>query len=204
MADATESGDDFLSDVATFGGADGVGFKTGFGRKSVGSDIHTPKRETAGDAQRLPIGKRVGSGFPRGVYWNPEVEARFAKAGAVKGKRIFWRIGGRGRETRKMCQRVGGGEVFDADIIGDDKFFDSCAERFAQGGVGLDEQGIGCGSDADIGIEPALGGDDGGADGVTGLEFFEILGDLTVEEADAVGTAQAKECAGAGEPGAGG
>ena len=50
MADAPESGDDFLADIATFGGANGVGFEPGFGREGVGSNIHSPKRKATSDA----------------------------------------------------------------------------------------------------------------------------------------------------------
>jgi hypothetical protein len=55
VADAAESGDHFLADVAAFGGADGVGFEAGFRRKRVGSNIDSPQRQTAGDPYRLPI-----------------------------------------------------------------------------------------------------------------------------------------------------
>ncbi len=55
VADASEAGHNLLADVATFGGADGVGFEPGFGRKGVGSDIHSPKRKTTTDAEEFPI-----------------------------------------------------------------------------------------------------------------------------------------------------
>ena len=55
MADAAEAGDDFLADVATFGGANGIGFESCFGREGVGSDVDAPKGKTAGDAERFPI-----------------------------------------------------------------------------------------------------------------------------------------------------
>jgi hypothetical protein len=56
VTDATEAGDDFLADVAAFGGADGVGFESCFGGESVGSDVDAPKGKPAGDAERFPIG----------------------------------------------------------------------------------------------------------------------------------------------------
>jgi hypothetical protein len=55
VADASEAGHNLLADVATFGGADGVGFEPGFRRESVGSDIHSPKRKATSDAERFPI-----------------------------------------------------------------------------------------------------------------------------------------------------
>jgi hypothetical protein len=55
VTDATEAGHNLLADVATFGGADGVGFEPGFGRESVGSDIHSPKRKATTDAEGFPI-----------------------------------------------------------------------------------------------------------------------------------------------------
>ena len=55
MADASEAGHNLLADIATFGGADGVGFEPGFGRKGVGCDIHPPKRKATSDAERFPI-----------------------------------------------------------------------------------------------------------------------------------------------------
>ena len=55
MADASEAGHNLLANVATFGGADGVGFEPGFGRKGVGSDIYTPQRNATTDAEGFPI-----------------------------------------------------------------------------------------------------------------------------------------------------
>ena len=55
----------------------------------------------------------------------------------------------------------------------------------------------------EIGLEPAFGGGDGGSDGVAGREFLEVLGDLSVEEAEAIGTRQTEEGARAGRPGGG-
>ena len=56
MADATKAGDDLLSDVATFGGADGVGFETCLGWEGVGSDVDSPHGKTASDTQGFPVG----------------------------------------------------------------------------------------------------------------------------------------------------
>ena len=58
VADAAESRDDFLADVAAFRRADGVGFKSGFGRESVGPDVDPPKGKTTCDSEGFPIGKR--------------------------------------------------------------------------------------------------------------------------------------------------
>ena len=56
MADATEAGDDFLADVATFCGADGVGLEASFGGEGVGSDVDAPKGKPASYAERFPVG----------------------------------------------------------------------------------------------------------------------------------------------------
>ena len=44
VADAAEARDHLLADVATLGGADGVGFEAGFGREGGGIRIGTPER----------------------------------------------------------------------------------------------------------------------------------------------------------------
>ena len=56
VADATKAGDDLLADVATFGGADGVGFETCLGWEGIGSDVHSPKRKSTSDTQGFPVG----------------------------------------------------------------------------------------------------------------------------------------------------
>jgi hypothetical protein len=56
VADASEAGDDFLADVAAFGGADGVGLEASFGGEGIGSDVDAPEGKSAGDAERFPVG----------------------------------------------------------------------------------------------------------------------------------------------------
>jgi len=56
VADAAEAGDDFLADVAAFGGANGIGFESCFGREGVGSDVDAPEGKPAGDADWFPFG----------------------------------------------------------------------------------------------------------------------------------------------------
>ena len=56
MADATEAGDDFLADVAAFGGANGIGFESCFRREGVGSDVDAPEGKSTSDAERFPFG----------------------------------------------------------------------------------------------------------------------------------------------------
>ena len=125
MADASETGHNLLADVATFGGADGVRFEPGFGRKGVGSDIHSPKRKATSDAEGFPIGKWEGFWPPRGGCGDPEVESGLAKAWAEKREGVFGCIGGRSGKGGVVGEEVRGGDVFQGDIIGDDKFFDS-------------------------------------------------------------------------------
>ena len=64
MSNAAESRDDLLADVAPFGRADGIRFKPGLRRESVGPDVDPPKGKTTCDSKGFPIGKRGGSGSP--------------------------------------------------------------------------------------------------------------------------------------------
>jgi len=64
VADAAESRDDFLADVAAFGRTDGIRFTSGFGRESVGPDVDPPKGKTTCDSKGFPIGMGGGSGSP--------------------------------------------------------------------------------------------------------------------------------------------
>jgi hypothetical protein len=82
VTDATEAGHNLLADVATFGGTDGVGFKPGFGREGVGSDIHSPKRKATTDAEGFPICEWRGVGAPIGWCGNPKIESWLPKARA--------------------------------------------------------------------------------------------------------------------------
>ena len=75
---------------------------------------------------------------------------------------------------------------------------------FAENEIGFDEEGVGCGGDVEIGFESSFGRNDGGADGMTWEDFPYILGDLAVEEAEAIGAGEAQKGAGAREPGVGG
>ena len=52
----------------------------------------------------------------------------------------------------------------------------------------------------EIGFESSFGGNDGGADGMAWEDFLYVLGNLAVEEAEAVGAGEAEEGTGAGEP----
>ena len=56
----------------------------------------------------------------------------------------------------------------------------------------------------EIGFESSFGRNDGGADRMAWEEFLYVLGNLAVEEAEAVGSGEAEESAGPGEPGMGG
>ena len=125
VANTSQTGNDFLADVATLGGADRVRFEPGLGRKSVGSDIRSPKRKAASDAEGFPIGKWEGFWPPRGGCGDPEVQSRLAKAWAEKREGVFGCIGGRSGKGGVVGEEVRGGDVFQGDIIGDDKFFDS-------------------------------------------------------------------------------
>ena len=103
-----------------------------------------------------------------------------------------------------MSKGEGCGYIFDRHIVSDDKFLEAGAEWFAQHPIGFQEEGFGGGRDPEICFESSFGGDDGGTDGMSGKEFFEVLGDLPVEEADAVLPCEAEKRAGTGEPWSGG
>ena len=55
-----------------------------------------------------------------------------------------------------MGEGVGGGDVLNGDIIGDDKFFDSGPDRFTKREVGFNEEEVGGGGDMQIGLESAF------------------------------------------------
>ena len=55
-----------------------------------------------------------------------------------------------------MGEGVRGRNVFRGDIICDDKFFYSGPDRFTKREVGFNEEGVGCGGDVEIGLEPAF------------------------------------------------
>jgi tRNA(adenine34) deaminase len=103
-----------------------------------------------------------------------------------------------------MGEMERGGDVLHGDIVGDDKLFQAGAEGFAERGIGFDPEGIGGGPDPAVGFEPALGRDDGGPDRLAGLEFFQVLGDLPVEETNSVLSGEFEQGAGPGHPRAGG
>jgi hypothetical protein len=71
---------------------------------------------------------------------------------------------------------------------------------FAENEIGFDEKGVGCGGDVEIGFKSSFGGNDGGADGMAWEDFLYVLGNLAVEEAEAVGAGEAEESTAAGEP----
>ena len=77
-------------------------------------------------------------------------------------------------------------------------------EGFAENEIGFDEEGVGCGGDVEIGFESSFGGNDGGADGMAWEDFLYVLGNLAVEEAEAIGAGEAQKGAGARDPGVGG
>jgi len=56
----------------------------------------------------------------------------------------------------------------------------------------------------EIGFESSFGGNNGGADGMAWEEFLYVLGNLAVEEAEAVGAGEAEESAGPWKPRIGG
>ena len=103
-----------------------------------------------------------------------------------------------------MSEAEGVGNVLHGDIVGNDELFQAAVKGCAQRGVGFDPERIGGGTDADVGLQLALGGDDGGANRLAGLELFQILGDLAVEKADPVITGKFEEGARTGQPGTGG
>jgi len=101
-------------------------------------------------------------------------------------------------------EAVGIRDVFHDGVIGDNELFQAGAEGFAEGRIRLDPEGIGGGTNPAVGLQFALGGDDGGTNGLAGRKFFQILGDLAIEEADPVLAGELEQGAGAGHPGAGG
>jgi len=102
-----------------------------------------------------------------------------------------------------MSQQIRSGDVFDYDIVGDDKLFQAGADGCVEGENGFKQKRVGRGGDVEIGFESAFGRDDGGANCLAGRKLFKILGDLAVEEAESVGARDAEEGTGARNPGGG-
>jgi len=102
-----------------------------------------------------------------------------------------------------MSQKVRSGDVFDYDIVGNDKLFQASTDGFVEGEIGFKQKRISCGRDVEIRFKSAFRGDDGGADCLAGRKFFKILGDLAVQEAESVSARDAEESARARNPGGG-
>jgi len=69
-------------------------------------------------------------------------------------------------------EAVGIRDVFHDGVISDNKFFQAGAEGFAEGGIRFDPEGIGGGTDPALSLQSALGGDDGGTNGLAGRKLF--------------------------------
>ena len=103
-----------------------------------------------------------------------------------------------------MVQPEDIGNVLHGHVVGHDELFQTGAQGCAERGIGFEVEGFGGGADPAIGLELAFGGDHGGSDGLSGLELFQVLGDLAVKEADAVFAGEFDKGARARNPGAGG
>jgi len=102
-----------------------------------------------------------------------------------------------------MSQEVRGGDVLDYDIVGNDKLFQARADGLVECKISFKQKRVGCGGNVEIGFQSAFRGDDGGANCVARKKFFQILGDLAVEEAESVSACDAEEGARARNPGGG-
>jgi hypothetical protein len=81
-------------------------------------------------------------------------------------------MGGRRGKSGEVSEGVGGGDVLNGDIIGDDKFFKAGLDRFTKREVGFNKERFGGGGDVEIGLKSTFGGDNGGANGGAGDYFF--------------------------------
>lgn len=100
-----------------------------------------------------------------------------------------------------MREAVSIGSVLHRHIVGHDELFQAGADGLTKGGIGIEVKSLGGGTDPAVGLQLALGGDDGGPDGLARLEFFQILRHLAVEEADAVLAGEFEQDPGARHPG---
>jgi hypothetical protein len=80
----------------------------------------------------------------------------------------------------------------DVDVIGDEIFFEACVEGLFQFERGIYKKGVFGGGDEDLGLEASFCIGDAGRNGVTREKGSEILGELSVEIADPVGTGDAE------------
>jgi hypothetical protein len=77
-------------------------------------------------------------------------------------------------------------EIVDGDIVGDDVFFETWREGVAEGGWGVEEDGVVGRVEVDDAFEAAFEIGDGGWEDEGGGGLGDVVGELAVEVAEAV------------------
>ena len=140
--------DDFLADVAALVVVDVGRFETGFRREDAVGEIAVPVGDGVEDHEVGGVGGgewgELGEPEFEAIRGGPDVGAGDAEARVGEGVFAFreelgelvWGAAGDVDE--------GGGvrEIVDGDIVGDDVFFETWRERVAEGGGGVEEDGV--------------------------------------------------------------
>ena len=207
--------DDGVAFEAGFEGNDGlvqVGAVAGDGGFDAGGLEGGP----AGGAAAEGFGggdEFVGDGTKGGIG-TEQVEAGGAQAGLVRevevaeggigGGEDVAGIRGQGGEEGEGAddggglgaldaeEAVVGGGVDNLDVVGDEVFFEAGGDFGGEAGFEVEEEFLGEAVDVEVAFHLALQGGEGGVAALAGAEFFDVVGDLAVEVAGAVGTDEAK------------
>jgi hypothetical protein len=184
--------DDFLADVAALVVVDVGRFEAGFGWEDAVGEVAVPIGDGVEDHEVGGVGWGEGGelGEPEleTVWGGPDVGAGDAEARVGDG--VFGFREERGEldwgATGDVDEGGGVREIVDGDIVGDDVFFETRRERVAEGGWGVEEDGVWGGVEVDDGFEAAFEVGDGGWEDEVGGGLGDVVGELAVEVAEAV------------------
>ena len=184
--------DDFLADVAALVVVDVGRFETCFRREDAVGEIAVPVGDGVEDHEVGGVGGgewgELGEPEFEAIRGGPDVGAGDAEARVGEG--VFAFREERGELVRGATGDVDEGgrvrEIVDGDIVGDDVFFETWRERVAEGGGGVEEDGVVGRVEVDDAFEAAFEIGDGGWEGVVGGGFGDVVGELAVEVAEAV------------------
>lgn len=87
------------------------------------------------------------------------------------------------------------GDVNDLDVVGDNIFFETFGDGGSEAGFEIEEEFVLEREDVEVADHLAFGGDECGVAALAGAEFFDVVGDLAVKEAGAVGAEEAEASA---------
>jgi hypothetical protein len=203
-ANALESGDGFLADIATFVEIHAAVFESRFLRERIFGEFAAPERDAVQDAEEFDFG---GGEFweVRGFFGR--VEAGEVESGDGKESAEFRRrvregagvfpvltsrplLGGSQSRREDVVERVGNFNGQEFDVVGDDVTLEPGSENFGEFGGGFDEEGIAGTPDEKRGAEFAFRREEAGGAGFGGLQARNVDADLAVEIAEGVRAAE--------------